>query len=157
MLTLMPNEKSNSTRWGANRLLYFVVIFLLTTLFLWLQFFPLPTALQHNQYARVLLSSDGALLSAQIARDHQWRFAPVETLPEKYRLSVLTFEDKNFYHHFGIDPTAIGCALLRTRTSIVPSAAVGRWPSSGLEPCMRRDGPCDGYAARPPSEAGGLS
>ena len=87
-------------------------IFLLVILFVWLQFVPLPGALQHNQYARVLLSSDGALLGAQIASDHQWRFAPVETLPDKYREAVLTFEDKNFYHHFGIDPTAIGRALL---------------------------------------------
>ncbi len=85
---------------------------LLAAFFAWLQFFPLPASLQQNQYSRVLLSSDVALLGAQIASDHQWRFAPVETLPEKYTQAVLTFEDKNFYYHFGIDPVAISRALL---------------------------------------------
>lgn len=87
-------------------------LLLLTIFCAWLQFFPLPTALQKNQYARVLLSSDGALLGAKIASDYQWRFAPVEILPEKYTKALLTFEDKNFYYHVGIDPVAISRALI---------------------------------------------
>ncbi|HWV16494.1 MAG TPA: penicillin-binding protein 1C [Cellvibrio sp.] len=77
-----------------------------------LVFYPLPSALQHNDYSRVLFSSDGALLGAKISRDHQWRFSQVEQLPEKYRQSLLTFEDKNFYRHPGLDPSAIARALL---------------------------------------------
>lgn len=81
-------------------------------IFLYLQFSPLPYSLNNNQYARVLLSSDGALLGAQIAADHQWRFAPVESLPEKYSQSLLVFEDQHFYRHSGIDLTAIGRATI---------------------------------------------
>jgi len=60
----------------------------------------------------VLLSGDGALLGAQIASDYQWRFSPLETLPEKYRQALLTFEDQNFYHHLGLDPKAIARAAI---------------------------------------------
>jgi len=81
-------------------------------IFLYLQFAPLPYALNNNQYARVLLSSDGTLLGAQIAADHQWRFAPVESLPEKYSQSLLVFEDQYFYSHLGIDISAIGRATI---------------------------------------------
>lgn len=72
-----------------------------------LKFYPLPSAIHNNSYARVLLSEEGALLGAQIASDYQWRFSPVETLPDKYRQALLTFEDQNFYHHLGLDPKAI--------------------------------------------------
>ena len=85
---------------------------LLLCIFLYLQFSPLPYALNNNQYALILLSSDGALLGAQIAADHQWRFAPVENLPKKYSQSLLTFEDQHFYTHPGIDLTAIGRAAI---------------------------------------------
>jgi penicillin-binding protein 1C len=99
-------EKRRQKKW--------IVAFALTSaiFFVWLEFLPLPAALKDNQYARVLLSSDGALLGAQIASDYQWRFAPIDDLPDKYRQSLITFEDKNFDHHFGVDPLAIGRAAL---------------------------------------------
>lgn len=87
-------------------------IILLAIFFSWLQFYPLPSAIQNTNYAKVLLSSDGSLLGAQIATDHQWRFAPIEKLPQKYQQSLLTFEDQNFYKHFGLDPTSIARATI---------------------------------------------
>ncbi|HSC69022.1 MAG TPA: penicillin-binding protein 1C [Cellvibrio sp.] len=72
-----------------------------------LQFAPLPTSLTHLPYATLLLARDGSLLGAGIAADQQWRFAPVESLPDKYKKSLLLFEDQHFYHHPGINPFAI--------------------------------------------------
>lgn len=76
-----------------------------------LQFALLPSSLKHTPYATLLLARDGSLLGAGIAVDQQWRFAPVETLPEKYKKSLLLFEDQHFYNHPGINPLALARAL----------------------------------------------
>lgn len=76
-----------------------------------LSFAPLPSALHQQPYATLLLARDGSLLGASIAADQQWRFAPVESLPEKYKKSLLLFEDQYFYRHPGINPLAIARAL----------------------------------------------
>ena len=72
-----------------------------------LQFAPLPEKLSRVSYARILLDRNGQLLGASIAGDQQWRFAPVEKLPEKYVQALLLFEDRRFYQHPGVDPVAI--------------------------------------------------
>ena len=72
-----------------------------------LSWWPLPPALQQRDYARVLFADDGELLGARIATDQQWRFEPVATVPEKYRRALLTFEDRRFHWHPGVDPVAI--------------------------------------------------
>lgn len=77
-----------------------------------LQFAPLPSSLTHTPYATLLLARDGSLLGAGIAADQQWRFAPVESLPDKYKKSLLLFEDRHFYRHPGINPFAIVRALV---------------------------------------------
>lgn len=76
-----------------------------------LQFFPLSSSLTQTPYANLLLARDGSLLGAGIAADQQWRFAPVESLPDKYKKSLLLFEDQHFYRHPGINPLAIARAL----------------------------------------------
>lgn len=76
-----------------------------------LQFSPLPSTLTQTPYATLLLARDGSLLGASIAADQQWRFAPVESLPDKYQKSLLLFEDQHFYQHPGINPFAIARAL----------------------------------------------
>ena len=63
-------------------------------------------------YSTVLLDKNKELLSARIATDGQWRFPPADNIPQKYEQALLTYEDKRFYHHFGLDPVAIGRALL---------------------------------------------
>ena len=46
-------------------------------------------------------------LGASAAGDGQWRFPQTSKLPEKYREALLSYEDKNFYFHFGIDPLSV--------------------------------------------------
>ena len=53
------------------------------------------------------------LLGAVIAGDGQWRFPYNPLVPEKFRQASITFEDKRFYSHIGIDPVAVGRALLQ--------------------------------------------
>ncbi|UTC75695.1 penicillin-binding protein 1C [Treponema sp. OMZ 792] len=60
-----------------------------------------------NDYSFTLYSSDGKLLGASAARDGQWRFPQNTSLPLKYKEALLSYEDKNFYFHFGIDPLSV--------------------------------------------------
>lgn len=55
----------------------------------------------------VVEANDGSLLGARIADDGQWRFPANPQIPEKFEKSLLTFEDKWFYYHPGINPVSI--------------------------------------------------
>ncbi len=77
-----------------------------------LQFAPLPASLHQQAYATLMLDRQGRPLAARIAADQQWRFAPVDALPDKYRRALITFEDRRFHAHPGVDPLAIGRAAV---------------------------------------------
>ncbi|MFP1683523.1 penicillin-binding protein 1C [Alloalcanivorax sp. C16-1] len=89
-----------------------------------LQWAPLPASLHQQPYATLMLDRQGRPLAARIAADQQWRFAPVERLPDKYRRALITFEDRRFYAHPGVDPLAIARAA-------VANARAGRVVSGG--------------------------
>ncbi|WP_294477709.1 penicillin-binding protein 1C [uncultured Bacteroides sp.] len=72
--------------------------------------FCLPRQLFHVPYSTVVTDRNGELLGARIASDGQWRFPPRTTTPEKIRQCLITFEDKHFYHHWGVNPLSIGRA-----------------------------------------------
>ncbi len=55
----------------------------------------------------VVEARDGRLLGARIADDGQWRFPGNDTIPYKFEKALLTFEDKYFYWHPGINPVSI--------------------------------------------------
>ena len=55
----------------------------------------------------VVEASDGSLLGARIADDGQWRFPGLDQMPDKFEKSLLTFEDRYFYYHPGINPISI--------------------------------------------------
>ncbi len=59
----------------------------------------------------VVEAADGTLLGARVAADGQWRFPPPDTLPAKYVISLINYEDRHFYHHPGVNPVALGKAL----------------------------------------------
>lgn len=73
--------------------------------------FCLPRHLFHVPYSTVVTDRNEELLGARIASDGQWRFPPRNTTPEKIKECLITFEDKHFYHHWGVDPFAIGRAF----------------------------------------------
>jgi penicillin-binding protein 1C len=71
---------------------------------------PLPRF--DNPLSTVVEASDGTLLGARIADDGQWRFPDPGIVPDKYEKALITFEDKYFYFHPGINPVSVIRALL---------------------------------------------
>ena len=73
----------------------------------------LPTSLFPDPYSTVILARDGRLLGARIADDGQWRFPESRNCPSRYARAVLSYEDKRFRHHPGIDPLAVARAVIQ--------------------------------------------
>lgn len=71
----------------------------------------LPRPLFDVPYSPVLEDARGQLLEARIAQDGQWRFPLPDSLPDKYTTAVITFEDKRFFRHPGVDLRALLRAL----------------------------------------------
>jgi penicillin-binding protein 1C len=55
----------------------------------------------------VVEASNGSLLGARIADDGQWRFPSSENVPDKFKKALLTFEDRYFFYHPGINLVAL--------------------------------------------------
>jgi penicillin-binding protein 1C len=75
--------------------------------------FCLPGQLFDTPYSTVVTDRKGELLGARIAGDEQWRFPPCDTVPDKFGACLVEFEDRYFYFHPGINPLAIGRALIQ--------------------------------------------
>ncbi|GAB5523578.1 MAG: penicillin-binding protein 1C [Roseivirga sp.] len=84
-------------------------------------YFSLPRVLFDDPYASILNAKNGELLSARIAKDGQWRFPLSVSVPEKYEQALITFEDKNFRKHPGVDVLALARA---TRQNILARKVV---------------------------------
>lgn len=87
------------------------VMFGILTLLVIGYIFCLPGQLFHVPYSTVVTDRNNELLGARIASDGQWRFPPRETTPEKIKQCLITFEDKHFYHHWGVNPLSVGRAI----------------------------------------------
>jgi len=81
-----------------------------------LYFFCLPSKLFDDPYSTVLESRDGQLMSATIARDGQWRFPESEHVSDKFATAIITYEDKRFRYHPGVDILSFGRALRQNIT-----------------------------------------
>ena len=69
--------------------------------------FCLPSPLFDVPYSTVVSDCRGELLGARIADDQQWRFPVSDSLPEKYSICLIEFEDRYFHRHWGFNPLAI--------------------------------------------------
>ncbi|MDR1951377.1 MAG: penicillin-binding protein 1C [Bacteroidales bacterium] len=86
-------------------------------LFLWF-WFCLPNPLFQTTYSTTVYDRNGRLLGARVSKDGEWQFPPthVEThncafLPEKYVTCLITYEDRHFYKHLGVNPVSMFRAL----------------------------------------------
>ncbi|UII32882.1 penicillin-binding protein 1C [Fulvivirga ulvae] len=70
-------------------------------------YFLLPDTLFDDPYSTSLESREGQLLGAAIAPDGQWRFAEMDSVPEKFEEAIIHFEDEGFYYHPGVNPFAL--------------------------------------------------
>ncbi len=78
-----------------------------------LYWFSLPDELFPDPTSTVIEGRDGTLLGARIADDGQWRFPAPDSIPCRFAKVLLTFEDRYFYVHPGVNPLAIARALLQ--------------------------------------------
>lgn len=86
-----------------NHKIKFGVFFII--LILWL--FCLPKNLFKDPTSTVVDSSEGSLIGARIADDGQWRFPQIDSVPQRFKQSILLFEDEYFYQHPGFNPISI--------------------------------------------------
>ena len=87
-------------RYIAYLLALFVVVLLLV-----------PNIDMNVSYSQVIYDRDGNLLGAHVAEDEQWRFPPSDLDVDIISQALLTYEDKNFHRHHGLDFKAVGRAL----------------------------------------------
>ncbi|HUH47421.1 MAG TPA: transglycosylase domain-containing protein, partial [Arenibacter sp.] len=67
----------------------------------------MPDQLFKTPTATVVESRTGQLLGALIADDGQWRFPEVDSVPHKFEVGILNFEDAHFYSHPGFNPVSM--------------------------------------------------
>ena len=88
-------------------------IWILTALLAISYYWCLPKTLFDTPYSTCINSKDGKLLSAHIADDGQWRFEAADSIPYKFKESILLFEDEYFYYHPGFNPVSMVRALFQ--------------------------------------------
>jgi len=91
------------------RHLFFFILIILIIVY----FFSIPRNLFPLPYSTVVESKEGDLLGARITQDGQWRFPSVKKVPDKFKQSLITYEDKRFYYHWGVDPLSMGRAIVQ--------------------------------------------
>ena len=74
-------------------------------------YFCLPQQLFKDPTTTVITSQSNELLGALIADDGQWRFPASDSIPDKFKICILQFEDEYFYKHPGFNPISIFKAL----------------------------------------------
>ncbi len=89
-----------------------VLLFICFILLIWF-WFSLPSKLFKAPTCYVIEDKDGNLLNATIAADGQWRFPYNKNVPQKFIDCITTFEDRRFFKHPGVDPVAIGRAVIK--------------------------------------------
>lgn len=89
-----------------------VVVFLSSfILFLILNvIFPLRV---NVEYSQIVTAQDGTVLSAYLNSDDKWRlYTELDEITPELSKAIIYKEDKYFYSHFGVNPIAIGRALV---------------------------------------------
>ena len=66
--------------------------------------FCLPSKLfPDDVYSTVVLDRNGQMLGARIASDGQWRFPESDSVPYKFAVALIEFEDQYFTQHKGVN------------------------------------------------------
>ncbi|WP_370408841.1 penicillin-binding protein 1C [Tenacibaculum dicentrarchi] len=85
---------------------------IITILFISIYYLCLPHKLFLSPTSTVVTAKNNQLLGAVIAKDGQWRFPELDSVPKKFEACILQFEDAHFYQHFGFNPISIGKAFI---------------------------------------------
>ena len=65
-----------------------------------------------KRYSVSILDENGKLMDVFLNEDEEWHLKIEDKVEDKLKEAVLTYEDKNFYKHFGVDIFAI-CRAIR--------------------------------------------
>ena len=64
-------------------------------------------------FAPIVEARDGTVLHAYLTRDQQWRIKTrLDEITPELKNAIIFKEDKHFYHHAGINPLAVGRAVV---------------------------------------------
>jgi penicillin-binding protein 1C len=91
------------------RFRFYILGLFIINFIIWLN--CLPNQLIDSPTSTVVLDENGNLLAAQIADDGQWRFPHNSNVPEKFKIALLAFEDRNFEYHWGVSARGLGRAF----------------------------------------------
>lgn len=71
--------------------------------------FPLPVEKLQPSPSTVILDRNGEWLRAFTSPDEMWRFpeTSLDEISPLFQSAMLTYEDKYFYHHWGVDPVSL--------------------------------------------------
>jgi penicillin-binding protein 1C len=95
--------------WSPRRKILLSLLIALLLLYL----FCLPGRLFDPPYSTVVTDRNGELLGARVSGDGQWRFPPTASVPDKYAVCLIQFEDRYFYSHPGVNPLSLGRAMVQ--------------------------------------------
>lgn len=91
----------NNTYW---RYLWLVFSIIFLLVLFWVS---MPSNLLRSPLSTTVYSGNGQLLAATVAADGQYRFPPMDSIPERFTQCLVQFEDKRFYSHIGVSFAAI--------------------------------------------------
>ncbi len=100
-------DKSLQNRAHTKRYIY-TAIFVVVVVVWW---FSIPAPLFDVPHSTVITDKESKLLGAHIAKDEQWRFPAVDSVPYKFATSITLFEDEYFRYHPGVNPFSLFRAL----------------------------------------------
>src|SRR4030042_2548266 len=99
-----------------------VFLLILLSILILIVWFSIPDPLFRDPTCTVIEDREGELLGAKIADDGQWRFPYNEDVPAKFRQAIISFEDRYFYFHPGINPySVIRAAIVNIRSRRIVS------------------------------------
>ncbi|MFN8576021.1 MAG: transglycosylase domain-containing protein [Candidatus Sericytochromatia bacterium] len=83
-----------------------IFIILFVSFIIWIL---IPVSTLNKDYSTVIVDKNNKILRVFLNKDEQWYLPPDKDLkiPDKLKTSILYFEDKYFYYHFGINPVSI--------------------------------------------------
>lgn len=110
MKTLKDFLKKLWNKYTQSKKRYKIGIPIAFILFVW-YIFCLPSQLFDVPYSTVVSDRNGELLGARIAKDEQWRFPVSDSVPDKFKQCLIEFEDRHFYHHWGVNPLSVFRAI----------------------------------------------
>jgi len=120
----------------------FGVIFILAAIFggfLALDFaFPLNLNALHRPQSQILTDRNGEIIALRLSDDGFWRLKTDE-IPEILKASVLHFEDRYFYHHFGVNFASILRAAFHnlTHSNRIGASTISMQVARMMEPKKR--------------------